>query len=481
MPALAGDADRRVVQVHVFFPQLGAFTGTDEAIALQLVEPASVSGRLIDARFGVPVPNGRVVVQPRYMSGFSRVAEVEADGRFHLAGLPPGQYQYHAVTPSHVDRPEGNHHDRGADLSVPGQHLVLNEFHLLPLAQVSGQVVDAQGEPVAGAWLAMPTGRRGAIHQEATTAWSDEQGRFTLGTGRFDQPLTLEAFSPTHGFARVQLERVTANERREVQPRLGGIVRLTGQVVDDQGQLIADAHCFVRHPQQFGVHSDTEGRFDLGLAPLPPDEQPLQLGVRPRRPPVGGVGYNPRTSRFVVQQADDVRERRYYVPRQLDLAAEHGQHVTAEVTLEQTQLLTIEGRVVDAQGEPAPGTNLYLFAGNALPEVWAREHARPFENMARSTITIPDQSPPLVTLTNEDDGTFVFHVLRLDGEVVADPQGVDEADARRPTVGFSLGVLPPGVADADAMLIEDIQFTPDQHDQQLTVQIDERGEAEAAE
>lgn len=204
-------------------------------------------------------------------------AESGEDGAFRLRAYRSGRFQ---VAASHPDFKSAR-----VDVTVPGRDVRLV---LSPGAELTGEVVDARGTPLAGARVALQRGAAGARWVEAS-ADTDARGRFSLRgleAGRY-------AVSATHG--QDEDQRVAAPVDAEVAERAEARVRLVvldglpvaGSVVDTAGQPVPDAFVSLRpEPGENGrvggplphvywtVRSGQDGRFSARY--LPPGRYSLR-------------------------------------------------------------------------------------------------------------------------------------------------------------------------------------------------------------
>ena len=136
--------------------------GRPAAAAAAPVGDARVFGRVIDAEtlrplrgaFVVAVPqrlaDGTVVTDLRAEATQPTAARTDADGRFALSDLQPGEYAVVARRSGYVQQQLGQ-----ASPGTPGRHLVLQrgavagplEFTLVRSGVISGRVLDAAGVP----------------------------------------------------------------------------------------------------------------------------------------------------------------------------------------------------------------------------------------------------------------------------------------------------------------------------------------------
>ncbi len=253
-------------------------------------------------------------------------ATSDARGDFQVEGLPPGLYRVEAQSPGYV---------RGVldAVGVPRREPL--RVALAVACVIEGFVVDARGQPAAGAevyvtgspaqWVS--TGAGGGFSVEV------EPGVHVLSARRGEEAGALER----------PLVSVRGHTTRDVRIQLGAGAVLEGQVVVARsGAPVKDAWIEVTpHGTEGASHqarSDAEGRFSVGgLAPGAQD-------VRAHAPGFAGA-----SRRGLVVRAGE------RFPLRLELAAQGA----------------VEGVVRDARGRPLPGalvTGVSFLEAEALPE-----------------------------------------------------------------------------------------------------------------
>ena len=123
--------------------------GMRNHVEVVLAEPSSVEGRVVDAS-GAPVERARVVSAREHQGGWyfepfpSSADETDAEGRFRLDWVAPGQQELNADVSS---RPELGKAKLHAEC-VAGRKKVV-ELVLDPGLTITGRVVDREGRPLA--------------------------------------------------------------------------------------------------------------------------------------------------------------------------------------------------------------------------------------------------------------------------------------------------------------------------------------------
>jgi hypothetical protein len=127
----------------------------------------TVEGTVINSVTGAGIGGAKVVLQQGQTSAYSATAD--ATGHFRIEGVKEGAYSARYT----ADRYFSNR--RNAPIQfVAGTAPVRIEGWLVPLARISGRVVDPSGQVVPGAFVELTT------LQNFWTARTDDQGRFNI-------------------------------------------------------------------------------------------------------------------------------------------------------------------------------------------------------------------------------------------------------------------------------------------------------------
>ncbi|HEY4013492.1 MAG TPA: carboxypeptidase regulatory-like domain-containing protein [Polyangiaceae bacterium] len=177
-------------------PKAVMTSGSEDSVRIALVPAESAEGEVIAAIGGQPIPDAQVTL---YTGLGVRRARTDGKGAFALRELAPGDGSLRveaagfATVSRSLSIPDGAGR---RPLDVPAVELVAEGV-------VEGDVVDARGDAVAGArvavdhaptWLAVGPGSEG-------DAVTDADGRFSL-RGLAAGTVSIEAYSPDFGRAR---------------------------------------------------------------------------------------------------------------------------------------------------------------------------------------------------------------------------------------------------------------------------------------
>ena len=109
-------------------------------------KPGSAEGRVVDAGSGEPIRKAMVILRRNQESGAA--AYTDAKGEFHFAELEPGAYAVSALRDGYV----ASRKEPPVVVTIlPGKTQSDLTVKLVRTGVVSGRVVDADGDPVAGA------------------------------------------------------------------------------------------------------------------------------------------------------------------------------------------------------------------------------------------------------------------------------------------------------------------------------------------
>ena len=185
-------------------PSVTVTDGTGDALKIELAPAETASGEVVTARGRDPVAGAEVTL---YTDLGVRRVRTDDKGTFSLAELAPGaarlRVRAHGMAPATIA------------VEVPDSRgrrpFAIPRVELAEAGEVSGEVVDARGQPVAGARVAkdeVPTWLVAGASPEGVVV-TDAAGAFTLG-GLGEGTVALEAFSPDGGRGRLEGVRIVS-------------------------------------------------------------------------------------------------------------------------------------------------------------------------------------------------------------------------------------------------------------------------------
>jgi len=143
--------------------------------AIGIARGATLEGSVVEDHSGNPLASVEVRVYKMGQRTLAAHLETDTDGRFRAPGLADGEYRIEATRENFV----------GATLHVAGIGSPL-QIRLVRCGVITGQVIDAQGQPIPGVTLyAMPKPRSGPLMPFATPVAGsytgvDERGQYRL-------------------------------------------------------------------------------------------------------------------------------------------------------------------------------------------------------------------------------------------------------------------------------------------------------------
>jgi hypothetical protein len=319
-------------------------------------KPGGAEGRVVDASSGEPIRKAMVVLRRNQESGVA--AYTDAKGEFHFPELEPGAYALSAQHDGYV----------ASRKELPTVVTILPEktqadliVKLVRTGVISGRLVDADGDPVAGASIQL-IGAKGK--REGGFASTNDRGEYrayAIAPGKYR--LVAAANSKLAGELALKLTGVeehnyswtyypgTADVRRattiEVVPgaELQGIdmALVRSRVVSVRGRVTGPA--------------DAPGPFFVMLSPI--TSEALRQGRQALVRNIGNTfeltGVEPGA--YVISAAAALQQGRYYA--RLSIAVADSDIDGIELALAAPQRIT--GRVILPEGRPlAPGYIVFL-------------------------------------------------------------------------------------------------------------------------
>ena len=388
--------DRSLARTAPLGPEAGD-AGAPRTVEVKLKPPAEIAGRVTDAATGSPVAGAMVWNRP------GEQTQSGPTGAFLLrAWLYRGQAQVGIVADGYQATTAMVTADRLR--SADGVDIALT-----PSALLSGNVVDASGSPVAGAWLwVQPSAASGGwtIGPGAWKATSASDGSFFIAGVASGHAYNLHA--EANGYARRTLAIPAAPE---------GATRDTVRVILVRGRRV---HGIIADPQD---------------APIPGAEVALQPVAATGD---GGYSWDATARKTSVTDARGAFEFPGTRAGRHELTANHPDHVRVLATAfdvpsgegaEDVGTLTlevgaaIEGIVRDFQRRPVAGAQVKVHQDNI-------DHRRPHH-------------PEIGAAVTDTDGTFRIGGLRAEpANLVVEAEGYErfEMAAVRPQAGSLIEV-----------------------------------------
>src|SRR4051812_15656991 len=160
-------------------------------LPVQGTDDVSVSGRVVDATSGRPIPG--VVVTPAGSAVVVNAAAplppralTNADGEFTLRGLQKGMLHFTAAKSGYADATYKQRRPGGSGRGIPvarGQRLAGVEIRMWRHAAITGTIVDEAGEPAVGVQVqafarSFVAGRKRFVH--AASGATDDRGIYRI-------------------------------------------------------------------------------------------------------------------------------------------------------------------------------------------------------------------------------------------------------------------------------------------------------------
>ena len=231
---------------------------------------ATLTGRVVDAVTGAPVPDACVQATDENWDGTASGC-VDADGRYSLE-VPNADlaYRVQAYGGDYVTQYATGHYtwDHADLLTVPGTA----DFALERAGAMTGTLVDSDGQPVEGATVeAFRPGSDEPIYQ-GTSSW-DGDLTATVPVGDFVVHVTDGTRSVWAPDGADREHATTYHAGADAGADLGRVALppasgIAGTLTDDQGQPVSDLCATVPTSDQWvWACSDAEGHYSAELAP----------------------------------------------------------------------------------------------------------------------------------------------------------------------------------------------------------------------
>ncbi len=234
-------------------PRVWVTDASTDALRVELAAAESAAGQVVTAREGEPIGGADVTL---YTDLGARHARTDARGAFALTDLAAGATQLRITA-----RQYAPYHDA---ITIPDSRgrrpFEIDRIAMAAECVAEGDVVDARGEPVAGARVARdgaPTWLRVGSTPDGL-AITDARGRFRLGELP-EGPVTLEAYAPEAGRTRATVNLVAGRSNEGIRLTLG--MAAAGAAVDEppQGSSVAVTLGETGNPAEVVIVSVVEG------------------------------------------------------------------------------------------------------------------------------------------------------------------------------------------------------------------------------
>jgi len=107
---------------------------------------------------------------------------------------------------------------------------------------------------------------------------------------------------------------------------------------------------------------------------------------------------------------------RFYLHTTVSVPAKPGEEVDIPVKLHPADLLTLTGRVLDAQGKTVPWARVILFAGNAHEQTWIDDLYPMRRAVSSRAIPSGELNAALGSTETDDQGRWTIHTVRETAE-----------------------------------------------------------------
>ncbi len=224
-------------------------------VEVRLVRAASVRGRVLHGGSGAPIADARVVAfqyRPGVTDGEHETTS-NATGEYAIPDLVEGCWDLFAIAPGLLTRGAAkvDGYGRISTISVVVEPTlqITNDITMDDAAEISGVVVDTDGNAVAGAQVRVDGRLWDALAERLPVATSNADGAFTLRVVPHGHAVVLEASHPDHLSGRAEAA-AGGDPVRVVVPN-GGFIEVSVAGPDDAP--IVDAGVSFQQPTGFDV------------------------------------------------------------------------------------------------------------------------------------------------------------------------------------------------------------------------------------
>ncbi len=227
--------------------------GSPAPVVLEVVRAGALIGRVLD-----PAGRGFTDVRVEAESGdgatSSAVGRTDRNGRFRIAGLPPGRYRCRAICQGYPDA-------RSIEVAVePGSDADAGEVRFELGASLSGRVVAADGAAIAGARVEYRAPEETRFSQHVV---SGPEGEFEIAGLAPGSRVVLRARARGHSDGE---ERALEAGEGAATLVLEPIGTFSGVVCGADGAPVAGAWVAQMGDLSRAVRTDAEGRFALAAS-----------------------------------------------------------------------------------------------------------------------------------------------------------------------------------------------------------------------
>ena len=258
--------------VHGIHVPAAPVTAPATDVVVTIPRPGEVRGRVIDRETGEPVTAFRVaigsVTRDGTRTGISSHGPpwksfVSEDGTFILSNVPPGAVEVLAAADGYiVGREERVPVESGE--TVSGVDVALERG-----VRFAGRVVSEDGIALSGARITLRSKPwRQSADDEGRSAVSGDNGAFSFGAV---EPGEHSAYVSRVGFVPTEQTVSLRDSANREEFRLATAYTISGHVIDDAGQPVAQAEVTARSPDgryaAGSARTDVLGRFTLEGVP----------------------------------------------------------------------------------------------------------------------------------------------------------------------------------------------------------------------
>lgn len=308
---------------------VGVKSSETTEVEFKLERAYLLTGRVVDAQTGEPIEGVDIYVSSTPGSPRGRVAPTDEDGYYSLRALPGKTVVYPGSRPEPYSH--GGYQNENRQVLVTSADLAIPDISLKKGVTVEGVVLDDEGQPVAGATIFHTGTEFGFL----SPIYADEEGKFSIPRMDPDRPFTIRARDGD----RMTEEPLSVDPKQtepfEVVIREGAGARLCVRALDDAGMPIAGAEVVAMWRAENWSTTGAKGQTDATgcfESELVWPEGSYEITVTAEGCPKVKTDSWPAVSEQTHDFGDVV------------LVAACG---------------FVEGRVVDAEGQPAVGAKVY--------------------------------------------------------------------------------------------------------------------------